>query len=93
MHHRTSKTAGSRRLRALLCAAALLPLAACQEEIHSTQWYMGHGPELQAKLEECKKYPSLNTSDQNCKHAGEAFAMLIAESSRQSGSTTAQERP
>jgi hypothetical protein len=64
--------------RMVLCAVGLLPLAACQEEIHSAQWYMGHGSELQAKLEECKKYPSLNTSDQNCKNASEAWVTLVA---------------
>lgn len=77
MRHRTSKIADSRPLRAVLCAAALLGLAACQEEIHSAQWYMGNAKELQAKLEECKKYPSLNTSDQNCKNANEAFVTLL----------------
>ena len=51
-------------------------LAACQDEIHSAQWYMGHGTELQAKLEECKKYPSLK-DDQNCKNATEAFVTLV----------------
>lgn len=92
MRHRTSKIADSRPLRAVLCAAALLLLAACQEEIHSAQWYMGNAKELQAKLGECKKYPSLNTSDQNCKNAGEAFAMLISASTGQDASA-AQERP
>jgi len=60
--------------------AGALALCGCSEEIHSAQWYMAHGPELQDKLTECKKYPSLNESDQNCKAAGEAFATLVAAS-------------
>lgn len=70
--------AGAASLRALAAVALLAALAGCQEDIHSAQWWMGHGPELQAKLEECKKYPSLNQSDQNCKNANEAFATLLA---------------
>ena len=58
-------------------AVSLFALCGCQEEIHSAQWYMGHGTELQAKLTECKKYPSLNDSDQNCKNATEAFMTLV----------------
>jgi hypothetical protein len=72
------------RLAIMACACILPFLAACQEETHSAQWYMGHGPELQAKLEECKKYPSLK-DDQNCKNAGEAFATIVA--------ATAQKQP
>lgn len=70
---------------AIACAACALPfLAACQEEVHSAQWYMGHGTELQAKLEECKKYPSLK-DDQNCKNASDAFATIVT--------ATAQKQP
>ena len=66
-----------RILAAAAAIAGALALGACQEEIHSAQWWMGHGPELQAKLAECKKYPSLNDSDQNCKNATEAFVTLV----------------
>ena len=63
--------------RGAALAASLVAVCGCQEEIHSAQWYMGHGSELQAKLAECKKYPSLNDSDQNCKNATEAFMTLV----------------
>jgi uncharacterized protein (DUF2147 family) len=62
---------------ALLFASVAL-VSGCSEEIHTAQWWMAHGAELQAKLEECKKYPSLNQSDANCKAANEAFATLIS---------------
>ena len=69
-------------LRAAALAIASAPmLSACQEEIHSAQWYMGHGNELQAKLAECKKYPSLK-SDQNCRNATEAFVTIISASAQ-----------
>ena len=64
-------------LAVAICAGAFA-LGGCQEDLHSAQWWMGHGPELQAKLNECKKYPSLNESDPNCKAASEAFATLIS---------------
>jgi hypothetical protein len=69
----------SYRYLALILVAAT---AACHEEIHSADWYMAHSAEHQAKLEECKKYPSLNPSDQNCRNANEAWATLISETQR-----------
>ena len=63
-------------------ALAAFALGGCSEEARSAQWYMAHGTELQAKLEECKKYPSLNQSDANCKTANEAFATLISATSK-----------
>ncbi|MET0224898.1 MAG: EexN family lipoprotein [Dokdonella sp.] len=62
----------------LALLAVVMSTAACREEIHSAQWYMAHSTEHQAKLSECKKYPSLNESDQNCKNANAAFAALIS---------------
>jgi hypothetical protein len=59
-------------------ALVALALGGCGEEARTAQWYMAHGTELQAKLEECKKYPSLNESDANCRNANEAFATLIS---------------
>jgi hypothetical protein len=58
--------------------AVVMATAACREEVHSAEWYMAHSAEHQAKLGECKKYPSLNESDQNCKNANAAFAALIS---------------
>ncbi len=46
---------------------AALATTACHEETHSADWYMAHSAEHQAKLQECKKYPSLNQSDPNCR--------------------------
>jgi len=68
-------------------ALIALSLAGCGEEARTAQWYMAHGTELQAKLEECKKYPSLNQSDANCKAANEAFATLISATKNATGAT------
>jgi hypothetical protein len=65
-----------------------LALGGCGEETRTAQWYMAHGAELQAKLEECKKYPSLNQSDANCKTAGEAFATLISATGKNANGAT-----
>jgi hypothetical protein len=75
-----------RRMTPLASAALIagvLAAGGCSEEIHSAQWYMAHGPELQDKLTECKKYPSLNDSDQNCKNAMEAFMTLVTATAQQ----------
>lgn len=64
---------------------AMLALAACQETPHTAQWYMAHAAELEAKLAECKKYPTLDQSDPNCRSAGDAFATLIAASAARPG--------
>lgn len=77
----TSGPLGACMRRAAFAAAAAAALCACQETVHSAQWWMAHGPELQAKLAECRKYPSLNQSDANCQHANEAFATLLAAKS------------
>jgi hypothetical protein len=79
------------RFRILASASAVLfasvVFSGCSEEIHTAQWWMAHGAELQAKLEECKKYPSLNENDANCKAANEAFATLISATKNAGGAT------
>ena len=77
----------------LALLAGVLALCGCSEEIHSAQWYMGHGPELQDKLTECKKYPSLNESDQNCKNATEAFVTLVTVTAQKAEAEKAQSSP
>jgi hypothetical protein len=72
---------------ALLIASALA-LGGCGEEARTAQWYMAHGTELQAKLEECKKYPTLNQSDANCKAANEAFATLVSATAKPANEAT-----
>jgi len=62
----------------LLAFVAALGTTACHEDIHSADWYMAHSAEHQAKLEECKKYPSLNQSDPNCRNANEAWSTLVS---------------
>lgn len=57
-------------------------LFGCGEESHSAQWYMAHSAEHQAKLIECKTYPALNASDQNCKNANEAWATLVTATAK-----------
>jgi len=61
-------------------AASVLAVCGCQEDARSAQWYMAHGDELKAKLEECRKYTSLNQSDPNCKSANDAFSTLVTAS-------------
>ena len=58
--------------------AIVLACAGCMEPDRTAQWYMAHGDELQSKLLECKRFPTLNESDSNCKAASDAFATLLA---------------
>jgi len=88
-----TSTTPLRRFAAIVPIASLLALSACTEEIHSAQWYMGHGPELQAKLTECKKYPSLNDTDQNCKNATEAFVTLVTVTAQKAQEAQSQQQP
>jgi hypothetical protein len=67
-----------RVVTAVLAIATGFALGACKEEVHSADWYMAHSAEHQAKLNECKKYPSLNQSDPNCRNANEAWATLVS---------------
>ena len=79
------------RNAALACfalAAGALALGGCQEDARTAQWYMAHGPELKDKLAECRKYPSLNHSDPNCKAANDAFATLVTASAHESKDRT-----
>jgi len=88
------KTTSYRKIFAAgIVSASVLGLSACTEEIHSAQWWMGHGPELQAKLTECKKYPSLNESDQNCKNATEAFMTLVTVTAQKAQESQPQPAP
>ncbi len=67
-----------RPFTALVLLIGVLATISCSEENRSAEWYMAHSAEHQAKLHECKKYPALNESDQNCKNANAAFATLIS---------------
>jgi hypothetical protein len=70
--------------------AAAMATTACHEEIHSADWYMAHSAEHQAKLEECKKYPSLNQSDANCRNANEAWAALVSATQAKNAAQSTQ---
>ncbi|MEO7877546.1 MAG: EexN family lipoprotein [Dokdonella sp.] len=66
--------------------AAVLACSACGEEVRSAQWWMGHGPELQAKLIECKNNPA-SEKDDNCRNATEAFVTLVSATAQKNGAS------
>ena len=49
-----------------------IALGGCQSE-RSAEWYMAHGEEMQAKVQQCQADPKKAESDKNCARAIEAF--------------------
>lgn len=69
--------------RLVLLATALTGLAACEQEVRSAQWYMGHGAQMEAKVKECNADPRRKETDQDCKNAIEAFVTLVQATEKQ----------
>ena len=82
-----------RELTLILRAGTLLALPllfACKGEPRSAQWYMAHGPELEAKVKECNSHPHRSQSDQECRNAIEAFVTLVEATSGKNAAPPAQ---
>ena len=67
------------QLTVAFALAVYLPLGliGCKEEQRTPIWYMGHGPELQSKLLDCKKLIDQGEHDANCQSATEAFMTIM----------------